>query len=136
MDINSQFRPNPDLKLMEQVRQVMRYHHYQYRTEQTYCDWIVRFIKFHGSQKHPRDMGKFEIESFLSHLASERKVSASTQRQALNAIVFLYTKVLDLPVAENIGHVRAKKHSRPPIVLTKNEVQQVFAWMKGDHLYH
>ncbi len=79
-------------------------------------------------------MGKFEIESFLSHLASDRKVSASTQRQALNAIVFLYTKVLDLPVSENIGHIRAKKQIRPPVVLTKNEVQQVFSQMQGDHL--
>lgn len=112
----------------------MRFHHYQYRTEQTYCDWIVRFIKYHGCKKHPREMGKLEIESFLSYLASERKVSASTQRQALNAIVFLYTKVLDLQVPENIGHVRAKKQARPPVVLTKNEVQQVFLRMKGDHL--
>ena len=134
MDIQNKFRPNPDLKLMEQVREVMRYYHYQYRTEQTYCDWITRYIKYHGCQKHPREMGKLEIESFLSHLATEQKVSASTQRQALNAIVFLYTKVLDLPVAEDIGHVRAKKQIRPPVVLTKNEVQQVFAWMKGDHL--
>jgi len=128
------FRPNPDLKLIEQVWQVMRHHHYQYRTEQTYCDWITRYIKDHHCQKYPREMGKLEIESFLSHFASERKVSASSQRQALNAIVFLFTKVLDLPVAEDIGHVRAKKQSRPPVVLTKNEVQQVFAWMKGDHL--
>ena len=128
------FRPNPDLNLIEQVRQVMRHHHYQYRTEQTYCDWITRYIKFHNSLKHPREMGKLEIESFLSHLASERKVSVSTQRQALNAIAFLYTKVLELPVAEDIVHVRAKKQSRPPVVLTKNEVKLVFSWMKGDHL--
>ncbi|WP_428356004.1 integron integrase [Methyloprofundus sp.] len=134
MDMQNKFKPNPDLKLIEQVREVMRYQHYQYRTEQTYCEWITRFIKFHGCQKHPREMGKLEIESFLSHLASERKVSASTQRQALNAIVFLYTKVLDLPVAEDIGHVRAKQQTRPPVVLTKHEIQQVFAWMKGDHL--
>lgn len=134
MSKNNIFKPNTDLKLIEQVRQVMRYHHYKYRTEQTYCDWIIRYIKYHNCQKHPREMGKIEIESFLSHLASERKVSASTQRQALNAIVFLYTKVLDMPVAENIGHVRAKKQNKPPVVLTKNEVQQVFANMTGDHL--
>ena len=128
------FKPNLDLKLIDQVRQVMRYHHYQYRTEQTYCNWITRYIKFHNCLIHPREMGKLEIESFLSHLASERKVSVSTQRQALNAIVFLYTKVLELPVAEDIGHVRAKKQSRPPVVLTKNEVKLIFSWMKGDHL--
>ena len=79
-------------------------------------------------------MGKLEIEGFLSHLATERKVSASTQRQALNAIVFLYTKVLNLPVADDIGHIRAKQQSRPPIVLTKSEVQEVFMRMSGDHL--
>ena len=134
MDIQNKFKPNPDLKLLDQVREVLRYHHYQYRTEQTYCDWITRYIKFHNCQKHPREMGKQEIESFLSNLATDQKVAASTQRQALNAIVFLYTKVLDLPVADDIGHVRAKKQKRPPVVLTKNEVNQVFSLMSGDHL--
>ena len=128
------FRPDPKLKLMDQVRQVLRYHHYKYRTEQTYCDWIVRYLKYHNCRKHPREMGKPEIESFLSHLASDRKVAASTQRQALNAIVFLYTKVLDMPVAENISHIRAKKYKNPLVVMTKNEVQQVFAGMEGGHL--
>ncbi len=134
MDIKNKFKPNSDLKLLDQVREVLRYYHYQYRTEKTYCDWISRYIKFHNCQKHPREMGKQEIESFLSYLASELKVAASTQRQALNAIVFLYTKVLDLPVADDIGHVRAKKQSRPPVVLTKSEVIQVFSCMQGDHL--
>ncbi len=134
MNNQSKFKPNPDLRLLDQVREVLRYHHYKYRTEETYCDWITRFIKYHRCQKHPRDMGKFEIESFLSYLASDRKVSASTQRQALNAIVFLYTKVLDLPVADDIGHIRAKKQTRPPVVLTKKEVHQVFDQMQGDHL--
>ena len=134
MDIQNKFKPNSDLKLMEQVREVMRYHHYQYRTEKTYCDWITRYIKFHDCQKHPRNMGKMEIESFLSYLAVELKVAASTQRQALNAIVFLYTKVLDLPVTDDIGHVRAKQQRRPPVVLTKSEVQQVLTQMQGDHL--
>ncbi|MCK5724569.1 MAG: MoaD family protein [Gammaproteobacteria bacterium] len=72
---------------MEQVRQVMRYHHYAYRTEKTYSDWILRYIKFHGGKTHPKNMGKNEIEAFLSHLATQGKVSASTQRQALNAFV-------------------------------------------------
>ena len=134
MDDNTKFKPNPDLKLLDQVREVMRYYHYKYRTEQTYCDWITRFIKHHHCQRHPREMGKVEIESFLSHLASDRKVSASTQRQALNAIVFLYTRVLDMAVAENIGHMRAKKTIRPPVVLTKHEIQRVFSEMQGDHL--
>ncbi|MBW2599476.1 MAG: phage integrase N-terminal SAM-like domain-containing protein, partial [Deltaproteobacteria bacterium] len=63
---------------MDQVRQVMRYHHYAYRTEKTYCDWIVRYIKFHGSKKYPRDMAKSEIKAFLSHLATHENVAAST----------------------------------------------------------
>ncbi len=131
---NKKFKPNPDLKLLDQVRQVLRYHHYRYRTEQTYCDWIIRYIKYHDCRKHPREMGKSEIESFLSHLASDLKVSASTQRQALNAIIFLYKQVFDMPVAENIGHIRVKKYNRPPVVMTKSEVRHVFAQMKDNHL--
>jgi hypothetical protein len=109
---------------MDQVRQVLRYHHYAYRTENTYCDWIVRYIKYFGAKKHPRNMGKTEIDAYLSHLATERKVVASTQRQALNAIIFLYRHVLDQPVEEQIEHTRAKRHPRPPVVMTKNEVQR------------
>ncbi|MBN2062798.1 MAG: phage integrase N-terminal SAM-like domain-containing protein [Deltaproteobacteria bacterium] len=90
MESKQKYRHDNKLRLMDQVKQVLRYHHYAYRTEQTYCDWIVRFIKFHGSNKHPKDMGKTEIEAFLSHLATDRRVSRSTQKQALNAIVFLY----------------------------------------------
>jgi integron integrase len=78
-------------------------------------------------------MGKFEIDSFLSHLATERNVSASTQRQALNAIVFLYRKVLDIPI-ENIDPVKAKKYTRPPVVMTKKEVQMVLNELTGDNL--
>ena len=90
-NLNSRiFRPDPKLKLMDQVRQVLRYHHYAYRTEQSYCDWIIRYIKFHGGNTHPGKMGKKEIDAFLSHLATHLHVSAATQRQALDAIVFLY----------------------------------------------
>ena len=124
MENKRKFRPDPDLKLMDQVRQVLRYHHYAYRTENTYCDWIVRYIKFFGSKKHPRDMGKTEIDAYLSHLATERKVSASTQRQALNAIIFLYRHVLDQPIEEQIEPIRAKRHPRPPVVMTKNELNR------------
>ena len=134
MENKRRFRPDPDLKLMDQVRQVLRYHHYAYRTENTYCDWIVRYIKYFGAKKHPRDMGKTEIDAYLSHLATERKVSASTQRQALNAIIFLYRRVLDQPIEEQIEPTRAKRHPRPPLVMTKNEVQRVLAHMQGIHL--
>lgn len=107
MESKAKFKPDSSLKLMDQVRQVLRYYHYAYRTEQTYCDWIVRFIRFHGSKRHPKDMGKSEVEAFLSHLATDRKVSASTQRQALNAIVFLYRDVLEQAIQGEIAPVRA-----------------------------
>lgn len=98
MESKAKFKPDSGLKLMDQVKQVLRYHHYAYRTEQTYCDWILRYVKFHGGKTHPKNMGKKEVEAFLSHLAAHGKVSASTQRQALNAIVFLYREVLDMPI--------------------------------------
>ena len=100
---------------MDQVRQVLRYHHHAYRTEQTYRDWILRYDRFHGGQTHPKNMGKNEIEAFLSDLAIHQKVAASTQRQALNAIVFLYKKVLDIPIDDNLEPVRAKRRRRPPM---------------------
>lgn len=134
MENKAKFKPDPNLRLMDQVRQVLRYHHYSYRTEQTYTEWILRFIKFHGSQKHPLKMGKAEIEAFLSHLATNRRVAASTQRQALNALVFLYRQVLDKPIEDKIEPVKAKKRRRPPVVLTKNEVRQVLNQMRGTHL--
>ena len=128
------FRPDPKLKLMDQVRQVLRYHHYAYRTEQSYCDWIIRYIKFHGGNTHPGKMGKKEIDAFLSDLATHLHVSAATQSQALNAIVFLYRRVLDLPIVGQIEPVRAKRHPRPPVVMTKTEVQRVLGQMQGTHL--
>lgn len=134
MENKPKFRPDPGLKLMDQVRQVLHYHHYAYRTEQTYCDWIVRYIKYFGAKKHPQDMGKTEIDGFLSHLATDRKVSASTQRQALNAIIFLYRHVLDRPIEGQIEPTRAKRRPRPPVVMTKSEVKRVLAQMQGIHL--
>ena len=80
MEIKKKFKPDPNLKLMDQVCQVLRYYHYAYRTEQTYCDWIVRYIKFFNSQKHPKDMGKREIEMFLSHLATNSHALAGTTK--------------------------------------------------------
>lgn len=127
------FKPNPELRLLDQVREVLRYYHYAYKTEQTYCEWIVRYINFFNNKKHPSEMGEKEVESFLSYLATERKVAASTQKQALNAIVFLYRRVLDKPI-ENIDPVKAKKLVRPPIVMTKKEVQLVLNQMSGSHL--
>lgn len=133
MESNRKFKPDTKLKLMDQVRQVLRYHHYAYRTEQTYRDWILRYIKFHGAKKHPKYMGKIEIDAFLSHLAVNRKVSAATQKQALNAIIFLYRHVLDIEISEKLEPVRAKKHPRLPVVMSQTEVQNVLSRMAGIH---
>jgi len=111
------FRPNHKLKLMDQVREVLRYHHYAYRTEQTYCQWILRYIYYFGGKTHPINLGAKDVESFLSHLATDGKVSAATQRQALNALVFLYRDVLDKSLAGEIAPIRSKRLPRPPTVL-------------------
>ena len=75
-------------RLMDQVREVLRFHHYTYKTEKSYLSWILQFIRFHN-KKHPKDMGKAEVEAFLSHLAINRNVSASTRNQAFNDIALL-----------------------------------------------
>ncbi len=127
------FRPNPAFKLMDQVREVLRYHHYAYRTEQTYCQWILRYLHFFGGKTHPKEFASSHLERFLSSLATKSKVSVSTQKQALNALVFLYRSVLDLPLKGNIGHIRAKRQAKPPTVLTQEEVQRLLKRMTGIH---
>ena len=113
------FRLNPKLKLMDQVREALRYHHYAYRTEQTYCQWILRYIHYFGGKTHSNRLGAKDVERFLSHLATEGQVSASTQRQALNALIFLYRDVLLTPLVTEIAPVRSKRQQRPPTVLTQ-----------------
>ena len=110
------------MKLMEQLRQKIRFKQYSLRTEKSYMDWVHRFILFHH-KRHPLDMGAGEIESFLTHLAVERKVAASTQNQALSAILFLYREVLDqeIPWMENFS--RANRPVRLPVVLSRREVE-------------
>jgi len=128
------FTPDPRLKLMDQVRQVLRYHHYAITTERTYCKWILRFIHHYGARRHPRDMGAVEIENFLSHLASVDNVSAATQRQALNAIVFLYKHVFNRELAESITPARARRRKRLPVVMSTDETRAVLNQMQGQHL--
>ncbi len=135
MENKNGFRPNPQLKLMDQVKEVLRYYHYAYRTEETYCQWILRYIRFYGGKTHPRDLGSEQIERFLSHLAVHGKVAASTQRQALNALVFLYRKVLHIQLSDSITPIRSKRQKRPPVVLTGDEVQRLFVQMNGKHLF-
>ena len=118
---------------MDQVREVLRYHHYAYRTEQTYCQWILRYIRFFGGNTHPRDLKAHHVERFLSDLVVKGQVSASTQRQALNAIVFLYREVLDLPLEEKIMPKRSKKRPMLPTVLGKDEIKKFFQHIEGTH---
>ena len=126
-------RPHPGLKRMDQVREVLRYYHYAYRTERTCGQWILRSIHHVGGKTHPNRLGAKDVERLLSHLATEGQVSASTQRQALNALVFLYRDVLDKPLAAEIAPVRSQRQQRPPTVLTQAEVQQLLAAMTGRH---
>ena len=107
MDDQTTFQPT-STRLMDQVRETLRFYHYAYNTEKSYVDWILRFIRFSG-KKHPKDMGKPEIEKFLIHLAINRNVAASTQNLALNAIMFLYKKVLNMPMDLDIRARRSNK---------------------------
>jgi len=120
-------------KLLDQVRTILRRKHYAYSTEQSYIEWIRRFIRFHHLT-HPRQMGKVEIEAFLNHLAIDKKVAASTQNQALNAIVFLYKVVLEIPLDFPLENVRARRPKRLPTVLTREEVEQVLDCLTGRYL--
>ena len=133
MEDKIKFRPNQDLKLMEQVREVLRYHHYAYRTEQTYCQWILRYIRFFGGKTHPRLLNFRDVERFLSDLTLKQEVAASTQRQALNALVFLYRNVLDMPLDGKIQPIRSKKKPNLPTVLGKKEVKHFFQHIEGTH---
>jgi len=133
MENAPKFHPNRNLKLMDQVREVLRYYHYAYRTETSYCQWILRYIYFFGGKTHPKELATYHVERFLSSLATQGKVSVSTQRQALNALVFLYRKVLDIPLDDKIAHTRSKRHPRPPTVLTQEEVQCLLQKMGGTH---
>lgn len=114
--------PNPKLRLREQVREVARFRHLSLRTEQTYWEWIRRFILFHG-KRHPRDLGPVGVRDFLVHLAVERKVAAATQNQALNALVFLYKQVLGVELGLLEGIERPKRGRRLPVVLSRDEVR-------------
>lgn len=116
-------------KLLDQVRGQMRLHHYSYRTEQTYLAWIKRFIHFHDLQ-HPAQLGAPEIAAFLSHLAVDRNVSAATQNQALQALLFLFNKVLQRNLDPVEGVTRARYRRRLPVVLTAEEAQHVLQQMR------
>ncbi|MBK8904396.1 MAG: integron integrase [Anaerolineaceae bacterium] len=117
------------VKLLDQVRQKIRLKGYSYQTEKTYVDWIKRFILFH-QKRHPSEMGKDEVEAFLAHLAVDKDVAASTQNQALSALLFLYRGVLNQPL-DWVNVLWAKKPSRLPVVLTRQEVHAVLNQLTG-----
>ncbi len=122
----------PKIRLLDRVRQVIRLKNYSYSTEKAYVYWIKRFILFHN-KRHPKTIGEPEIETFLSHLAVERNVSASTQNQAFCALLFLYREVLGVELDSPIISVRAKRPKRLPTVLTRPEVKLLISFMSGKY---
>jgi integron integrase len=122
--------PDKPKKLLDRVCDVARVKHYSLRTERTYCDWIERFIRFHHL-RHPSEMGAEEVSEFLTHLARDGNVSGSTQNQALSALLFLYKQVLKQEIGWLEDVERAKRPMRQPVVLTRDEIHQLFAHLHG-----
>jgi integron integrase len=118
-------------KLLNRLREALRARKYSQRTEQSYVMWVKRFIRFHNL-RHPSDMAEPEINTFLTHLAVERKVSASTQNQALSALLFLYRHVLDKEIDELGEVIRARRPRRLPVVMTRDEVRAVLRRLSGE----
>ncbi|ETR65720.1 MAG: integron integrase, partial [Candidatus Magnetoglobus multicellularis str. Araruama] len=117
---------------MDEIRDVMRLHHYSIHTERSYCDWIQRFIHFHNMKSRDElKEGELKIEQFLTHLAVNKNVAPSTQNQAMNALIFFYKKVLKQPLDQKIDAVRAKSKKNIPVVMTHEEVIKVISFMKG-----
>ena len=119
-------------RLHEQFRNVIRVNHYSIRTKKTYWYWIRYFLRYH-QMRHPLEMGPAEVSAFLTWLAVSRHVTAATQNQALNALVFLYGKVLDRPLGDIGDTVRAKRPARIPTVLTHGEATQIIALLQEPH---
>src|SRR5512144_2625692 len=117
-------------RLLDQLRDAIRAKHYSYRTEQTYIDWCRRYILYH-KKRHPAEMDIPEIQAFIIYLATDRNVAASTQNQALSAILFLYRNVLGREIEFPTDILRAKKPERLPTVLTKAEALSVIDKMNG-----
>jgi integron integrase len=123
---------NKRSRLLDQMRLALRRKHYSQSTERSYVQWVRRFILFHG-KRHPRFMGTPEVEVFLTHLAARAKVAASTQNQALNALLFLYKNVLQKPLDEPIHALRAKRRKPMPVVLSQKEVRRLLDGMQGQN---
>jgi len=145
------FLPNPKGRLKDQFHEVARFRHLSPRTEESYWGWVVRFLKFHrqkatphplpgrdeegiksGGWRHPRDLSPADLSAFLSHLASSKNVAASTQNQALNALIFLYREVLNQHVAEIGAFERAKRPARLPEVLARDEIKRLLSALEPE----
>lgn len=120
----------PGVKLLDRVRQAIRARNYSPRTEEAYVSWVRRFVLFHG-KRHPREMGATEVTAFLTHLATHRRVSPSTQNQAASALTFLYREILGRDLALDRGIVRAKRSKRLPVVLSRSEARRVLGRVSG-----
>lgn len=125
--------PSKPKKLLEQVIDTIRLKHYSERTGETYVQWIKRFILFHG-KLHPNTLGVAEVEAYLTYLATEQNLAASSQNQALSALLFLYREVLKIDLPINTQAIRANKPKHLPVVLTKDEVQRIFQHLNGLYL--
>jgi site-specific recombinase XerD len=120
-------------RLLDQLRTRIRFLHYSISTERTYIHWVRRYILFHG-KRHPRDLAAEHVVAYLNYLAQDCHVSASTQNQALNAIVFLYKQVLQKPLEEFQQLVQARRRRHLPTVLTRDESKAIFAHMRDPYL--
>ncbi|HYR75971.1 MAG TPA: phage integrase N-terminal SAM-like domain-containing protein [Pyrinomonadaceae bacterium] len=119
-------------KLLDQVSDIARFRHLSLRTEETYRNWIKRYICFHG-KRHPKDLNAEHVRTFLTHLAVNEHVAASTQNQAFNALLFLYRQVLQMEAPDIQGVERARHSRRLPVVFTKAEATALIAQMKGEN---
>ena len=122
---------SPQPRLFDAVVNALRSRHYSRKTERAYVQWITRYIRFHVPH-HPRDLSEPDVNRFLTHLAVSQKVAASTQNQALSAILFLYSRVLEIQLDRLKGVIRAQRPKRLPVVLTRNEVSSIMAHLTGD----
>ncbi|MGI8821267.1 MAG: integron integrase [Chthoniobacterales bacterium] len=129
---SARLAPPPPLRLLDRVRWHLRVKRYSIRTEQAYVDWIRRYILFHG-KRHPAEMGEEEIAAFLSHLALDGRVAASTQNQAFSALLFLYQQVLDRKLEHIVGVERVRRPPKLPVVFTRAEARAALANLKGDY---
>ena len=120
----------PAPRLLDRLREAIRVRHYSRRTEKAYVGWVRRFVLLHD-KRHPQELGRVEVSAFLSHLATQARVSASTQNQALSALLFLYAQVLNQDIGRLDDLVRAKRPARVPVVLTREEARAVLARLEG-----